>query len=182
MPTILTHAALPLIAGWAAGRERLPPRIVALAMVAAVLPDADVLSFSAGIPYDAPLGHRGISHSLAFALFLGLLAALAAPVLRSSRLKAFIFVALAAASHGLTDMLTDGGRGVALWWPLSDDRLFAAARPLEVASIGLRGFEKGTIWSALGSELVWLILPAILLAVLYRHRARPHIDLEQGQT
>ena len=168
MPTILTHAALPVIVGWAAGGHRIPKRLVVAGAIAAVLPDLDVVAFRLGIPYGAPLGHRGISHSLAVALLFGMLAASAAPSLRSRRWLAFLFVALAAASHGLTDMLTNGGRGVAFWWPLSDDRFFAPLRPIDVSAIGVRGLQNGSILGTVASELMWLVVPAFVLALLYR--------------
>jgi len=182
MPTVLTHAALPLIAGAAMGRARAPVPLVIAGMVAAALPDLDVISLSAGIPYDAPASHRGISHSLAFAVFVGLLAWCCGSWLKAKRMTAFLFVGLAAASHGLADMLTNKGRGVEYWWPLSDERYFAAFRPLDVASIGLRGVRAGTIWDALWSEFIWLILPAIVLALLYRFWWVPHIDSARGES
>ena len=37
MPTILTHALIPLAAGVALGRKRLPPRLVGAGMLAAML-------------------------------------------------------------------------------------------------------------------------------------------------
>jgi inner membrane protein len=43
-----------------------------------------------------------------------------------------------AASHPLLDAVTDGGLGVALLWPFSNERFFAPWRPLPVAPIGAR--------------------------------------------
>ena len=48
---------------------------LAAGVIAAMLPDADVLAFALHIPYADAFGHRGASHSL---LFAGVLAALAA--------------------------------------------------------------------------------------------------------
>jgi inner membrane protein len=62
VPTIITHAALPLIAAWGVGK-RIPAGLALAGAGAAMLPDADVVGFLLGIPYDAPLGHRGASHS-----------------------------------------------------------------------------------------------------------------------
>jgi inner membrane protein len=47
-------------------------RLALVLVTLAVLPDLDVLGFHAGIPYEHPLGHRGLSHSLLFALVVGL--------------------------------------------------------------------------------------------------------------
>ncbi|WP_182267262.1 metal-dependent hydrolase [Stenotrophomonas maltophilia] len=75
MPSIITHAAVPLALWCAADRGRIPPRLLAAGVIAAMLPDADVLAFALHIPYADAFGHRGASHSL---LFAGVLAAVAA--------------------------------------------------------------------------------------------------------
>ncbi|AVH93196.1 metal-dependent hydrolase [Stenotrophomonas maltophilia] len=75
MPSIITHAAVPLALWCAADRGRIPPHLLAAGVIAAMLPDADVLAFALHIPYADAFGHRGASHSL---LFAGMLAALAA--------------------------------------------------------------------------------------------------------
>lgn len=75
MPSIITHAAVPLALWCAADRGRIPAWLLAAGVVAAMLPVADVLAFALHIPYADAFGHRGASHSL---LFAGVLAALAA--------------------------------------------------------------------------------------------------------
>lgn len=40
------------------------------------------------------------------------------------------------ASHGLLDALTDGGLGIALLWPFTNERFFAPWAPIPVAPIG----------------------------------------------
>jgi inner membrane protein len=174
MPTIFTHAVIPLAAGLALGRRTLSPRLVAAGMLAAIAPDFDSIAFKLGIAYADQFGHRGASHSFVFALMLGVLAALAAPWLRTTRMKAFAFIATCTASHPLLDAFTDGGLGVALLWPWSHERLFAPWRPIEVSPIGagffsLRGVE--VLWS----ETKWVVLPTLAIAlegcVLRKHVA-----------
>src|SRR5512142_630583 len=86
----------------------------------ALLPDADVVAFALGIPYWAPFGHRGASHSIVFALLTALVA-----FAITRRWKTALLVLLTVASHGPLDTLTDGGLGVALFWPFSTHRYFA---------------------------------------------------------
>ena len=74
MPTVLTHAALPLIAAWALGPKRVPPRLAVAGALLAVAPDLDVIGRAFDMPHTAPLGHRGISHSIIAAALLALLA------------------------------------------------------------------------------------------------------------
>lgn len=102
----------------------------------AMLPDADVIAFKLGLPYSAPWGHRGATHSLAFAALVATAAMGLAPLLRIKPWRMGLLSLLAVGSHGLLDSLTDGGLGAALFWPLSNVRHFAPVRPLPVAPIG----------------------------------------------
>ena len=181
MPTILTHAALPLIAAWGLGPKRVSPRLAMTGAVVAVLPDLDVIVRLFGISADSPLGHRGISHSLAAALLLAVAGSwLLGP--RPPWRSSLPFLFPAGLSHGLTDMLTDGGKGIALFWPVSDARLFAPFRPVEVSPILLRGIESGKLPIVLASEAIWVLLPICTLALLFRWVVAPHIDLPRGQS
>lgn len=164
MPTFVSHAAVPLALGAGLGEPAISRRLLAAGVVASMLPDFDVVAFRLGIAYADGLGHRGASHSLLFALVLGLLALAAAPELNSSRVKAFLFVAASAASHPLLDTLTNGGLGVALFWPWSDARYFAPWRVIEVSPIGLR-FMSAHGLEVLRSEFLWIWLPAIAMAI-----------------
>lgn len=171
MPTLLTHPAVPLALGLGLGAERIPARLLAFGAVAAMLPDLDVLAFRFGIAYGDPLGHRGFTHSLAFAALLALMATLLARRLRSPRWAAGLFVFVAAASHGLLDMLTTGGKGVALFWPLAPDRLFFPWQVIRVSPIGLDRFFGPAGAATLLSELSWVWGPsaaAVLLLWLSR--------------
>lgn len=135
-----------------------------------MLPDLDVISLRLGVPYSAPFGHRGATHSLIFAA----VAALASTLLarregeRSSRI---VFIALlVAVSHPLLDALTDGGLGVALLWPISTQRFFFPWTPIPVAPIGaamlsVRGLR------VLLFEAVWF-LPLCAWALWPRSSAR----------
>jgi inner membrane protein len=168
MPTIITHAAIPLAIGLGLGSRAISPRLLLAGVVASMLPDADVLGFHFGVPYGDALGHRGLSHSLAAAALVGLLAALAAPWLASTRRVAFTFIACCTASHGLLDMLTNGGLGVALFWPASTARHFFPWHGIAVSPIGVTG-----IFSARGvhlalSELRWIWLPSLLAMLTLR--------------
>jgi len=151
---------LHIAAGLAAGRAFAPTWRSRTAFVAlSLFPDADVVAFALGIPYEHQLGHRGFTHSLAFAVALGVAAAL---VSWGPRMwKAGVLVAITVASHGLFDMLTDGGLGVALWWPMDDARHFFGWRPIPVAPIGVG------MWSERGLHVLLAELPAALPLLIY---------------
>ena len=123
------------------------------------LPDADVIGFSLGVPYEAPWGHRGATHSFAFALAIGAAAGIVAWRLRRSAIRTAAMAAAVVASHSLLDILTDGGLGCALLWPFDDTRYFAPWRPIPVAPIGLAFFSPFgltvAIWEAVIFAPLW---------------------------
>ena len=134
-----------------------------LLIVLSFLPDADVIAFRLGIPYGAPYGHRGAFHSLAFAAIVGLALWPLARAMRSPALFLALTGSVVMATHGLLDTLTDGGKGIALLWPFTDERFFAPWRPIPVAPIGPR------VLSAAGLKLMaWealLFLPFFIVGL-----------------
>ncbi len=168
MPTLITHAAVPLIARIGLGPETVSNRLLKVACLAAVLPDADVVAFLLGIPYGDPMGHRGMSHSIALALCAGGIAAWGHAWLQSKRVTAFLLVAGSMASHGLLDAFTNGGLGVAFFWPFSDVRYFFSDHPIEVSAIGLKYLFTERTLTVLKSEALWVWFPALTLALAFR--------------
>lgn len=101
-----------------------------------LLPDIDVYGFRMGVPYGAPWGHRGATHSFVFALAATLVVALIAKLARLPVWRTTLIGMAVVFSHALLDTLTDGGLGCALLWPFSRERFFAPWTPLPVAPIG----------------------------------------------
>ena len=169
MPTILSHALVPLAVAALAGPARISPRVAMGGALLAMLPDADVITFHFGVAYGDTWGHRGAAHSLIFAGLIVTALGTAIPKLRQGWTLPFLFLAMA--SHGLLDTLTDGGKGVALLWPFSDARLFAPWRPIRVSPIGARFLSLRGL-ATLISEAQWIWLPcaAIILGAKLRHQ------------
>ena len=140
MATIFTHALLPVAARAAIGRNHISNRLLVVAMIATIIPDADVIAFVFDVPYADQFGHRGFTHSLAFAGFVGLIGAYFAQHLDAGRVTAFATLSLATASHPLLDSFTNGGLGVAWFWPFTDTRYFMPWQPIEVSPIGASNF------------------------------------------
>ena len=173
MPSILSHPAVPLALAIGLGSRTISPRLLFAGVVASIIPDLDVLTFRLGIPYSNVMGHRGISHSLAFAIGPGLLATASCTWLKTSRSSAFIFVAISAASHGLLDMLTNGGSGIAFLWPMSDSRFFFPTQVIEVSPLSMSRFFGSAGTRVLGSELMWVWTPSIAICfAIYALRRR----------
>lgn len=163
MTTIFTHAAVPLMLGAALRRRTIGGRLLAAGAIAAMLPDADVLAFRLHIPYANAFGHRGATHSIAFAALLAMVAALSHRWLGSTKRVAALFIGLSTLSHPLLDACTDGGLGVALAWPFTDARWFAPFHPIAVSPIGARFFSERGL-QVIASELCWVWLPTAVVA------------------
>jgi inner membrane protein len=168
MPTIPTHAVAAVALGTAFPRSVVSSNWLAIGAVCAMLPDADVMGFRFGIQYGDLLGHRGLTHSLAFA---ALLAAGAIVIGRrvdatSHRGLLWLYVFAATASHGLLDALTNGGLGVALFAPLDETRYFFGVRPIVVSPIGLTRIFSQRGLAVISSELRWIWVPSALLAAV----------------
>ncbi|HEY4228787.1 MAG TPA: metal-dependent hydrolase [Thermoanaerobaculia bacterium] len=166
MASVISHPAVPLAIAVAAGRDAVPPRLALVACAASVLPDIDALGYWAGVPYDAPLGHRGFTHSLVFAALLAACGAGLARRLGTSRGIAFGVVLLSGASHGLLDALTTGGMGVAFFSPFSNERYFFPWRVIAVSPIGIGRFFSERGLRILRSELLWIWAPCAAIAAV----------------
>jgi inner membrane protein len=175
MPTVVTHGAVAIGLGRALGlASRRPLLLWALSAGASAMPDLDVVAWPLGIPYGTRWAHRGISHSLAFAVMAGIILSVCFHRrlgLRPGRLAAYF--ALVTASHGVLDALTNGGPGVAFFAPFDDTRYFFPWRPVLVSPIGLRFFSRWGL-EVMQSELVWIWLPLglALAAIELARRAR----------
>lgn len=166
MPTIITHPVIPLSIAFLAGRKIVSGRLLSAAVIASVLPDADVVGLIFGIPYEHVLGHRGFSHSITFALIIGLLGKFFARNLSAAPTVAFFFIFISTLSHGLLDALTNGGLGVAFFSPFNNDRFFFSWRPIRVSPMSLEPFLARRGWRVFASEFLWVWLPALSLNVL----------------
>lgn len=178
MPSIISHAAIPLALWYAADRGRISPRLLAAGTAAAMLPDLDVAAFALGIPYADGFGHRGASHSILFAVLIASLGIAACKALRARPSQAAAWLFVCAISHPLLDTMTSGGLGVALLWPWSEQRFFAPWRPILVSPFA-NGFFSARGMLTLLSELRWVWLPLFVGATLWKliQRAEPPADV-----
>lgn len=144
-------------------------KILTLSVICTIIPDADVLGFFAGIPYGHPLGHRGFSHSILFALLFSLFikqAFVREIKLRSRKgLLLWVLFFLCTISHSLLDSLTSGGLGVGYFIPFHNERFFSPWRPIQVSPIGIASFftERGS--RVIRSEAFWVGIPSLVLII-----------------
>jgi inner membrane protein len=68
--------------------------------------------------------------------------------------------------------MTTGGLGVAFFAPFHDARYFFPFRPILVSPIGVGRFFSQRGLAVIGSEMVWIWGPALVLAVVASIRRR----------
>ena len=179
MASVLSHAVTAAAIGAGLPPSRLPLAVWGLGIVWSIVPDIDVIGFQLGVPYEAALGHRGLTHSLAFAAVIATVAVWLhqsrGALSRKACGAAWGYLFLATASHGVLDAMTSGGLGVAFFAPLSNARYFLPWRPIAVSPIGFEAFFSTRGLQILATEIVWIWIPAGVLAsifVLTRRLAR----------
>lgn len=169
MASIFGHGAVAIALGVYQPRVWWTPRFWLFSLGCAILPDLDVVGFVLGIPYDHPLGHRGVSHSLLFAGMVGItVVACAFPSLprwTADWWRLVLHFSAVTASHGVLDAMTDGGLGVAFFAPFDHTRYFFAWRPIRVSPIGIVPFFSWKGIMVVISEAVWIGALVGLLAI-----------------
>ncbi|WP_279461857.1 metal-dependent hydrolase [Aeromonas dhakensis] len=166
MPTIVTHAAVPLCLGLGLGSRIISPRLLLAGVTIAMLPDADVLAFKLGVAYGHVFGHRGFTHSLLFAFALPTLAMLFHRQFRASAATVWSFLLVSLLSHSLLDSFTTGGKGVGWLWPWRDERFFAPWQVIRVAPFKLEAYFTARGEAVILSELYWVWLPGVVLMLM----------------
>lgn len=169
MTTLYTHAFAGLAIAAIAAPRRMPWPYWVVAALLPVLPDLDTF---AATSYSSIWGHRGFTHSLTWAAATGAItAALLGWYFRLGYWRIALVFFLAAASHPLLDMITKGGSGVALWWPIGTVRIGSEnLGVIPVSDIALQWPDPRQS-RALQAELLWVWLPltgAVLVAIAVR--------------
>ncbi len=173
MPTVFSHALVGLTASQLY-RPSFSPRdrrvFVGLSVALPLVPDVDGVFLKLGwIPYEHFFGHRGFSQSLVAAAILGALAAAwfarTSTTARGIRVKLSLYFAAIIATHGILDMATSGGEGIALLAPFDNTRLFFTFRPISVSPISPSLWFTRVGFDAMRSELltIWSICLALLI-------------------
>jgi inner membrane protein len=169
MASLFGHAFIAIALGKSFSRNQRTWKLILIAIVCAILPDADVIAFQFGVPYNSFWGHRGFSHSFLFALLFAVL--MTAVFYRKhfftkKGIFLLLFFFLSGASHSILDALTDGGYGVAFFSPFDNTRYFLPFTPIRVSPIGILQFfsERGV--QVIRSEIVWLGIPGFIYMII----------------
>jgi len=164
LATLISHP-IPAIALNLCVKE-IPKRksLFGFSVLLTIMPDFDVVAFRLGIPYEHILGHRGITHSILFALLVSILIAKFRLKYTGKDLKigsGILF--LSCISHGILDGFTNGGLGVGYFIPFTAERYFFPFTPIEVSPIGLRNFLSYRGLEVLFSEFKIIWIPSLII-------------------
>ena len=174
MPSIPTHFFVGVALGQGADQKlRADWRFWVLAIVCSALPDVDVIGFHFGVKYGDLWGHRGMTHSILFAVLIGIAAGVFLGGSRAEITRQSILLFLITCSHGVLDAMTDGGLGVAFFSPFDATRYFLPWRPILVSPLSASRFFTTRGMSIVLNELVVVWVPMVVLGlVLYTVRRR----------
>lgn len=186
MPSAFSHAIASVALGRTYTARKLPLRFWVLSIGCALAPDFDVAFNHLGIGYGELLGHRGVTHSLLFAIVLSaavLLLAFRRPISGINRGALFFYFFLVTISHAILDAMVDGTVGVAFFAPFSSTRYFLPWRPIVSSPIGM-AFFSSTGATVLMNEFIWVWLPStiVILAPWLRRRFLTGREEKKAQT
>lgn len=163
MASAFSHMAVPIALASAVGRPKISWKLLVLGLFLSVLPDFDSLAFRFDVPYESQWGHRGFTHSILFAVFIALLCLLLSKFFSAKAKTVFLFSFVSIMSHAILDAFTNGGLGVAFFWPITSARYFFPWQVIEVSPISITRFfsEKGV--AVLSSEFFYIWMPCLLV-------------------
>jgi inner membrane protein len=171
MASAFGHAAVSLALNQTGLVKQYSWRLMACGVVLSVLPDADSVGFTLGVPYGSFWGHRGFSHSILFAVLISIFTQVL--LFRNGKslgeaIRVFLFLFLSCVSHSILDAMTTGGLGVAFFSPFDNARYFLPFRPIKVSPISINAFFNGKGWAVIQSESIWIGIPCILIIICSR--------------
>jgi inner membrane protein len=162
MPSAFAHALASLTITKAGPKRIWSRKLAIVSIISGVLPDLDCIGFHTKVPYDHPLGHRGFSHSILFALLWALVLTILAFKKSTAKFKIFVVLFLSTISHGILDAFTNGGQGVGFFIPFNNERFFFPMRPIEASPLSIASFFEQAL-PILTNEILWIGIPCLLV-------------------
>jgi inner membrane protein len=158
---------------WSFGSGKQTVKLLLLSIFCSLIPDADVLGYHwFYIPSYSFFGHRGFFHSPFFAAILSIFIVCVfyrdAAIFSKLWWKYVFYFFIIGASHGLLDALTNGGNGIALLSPITNERYFLPWTPIEVSPLSLNRFLSQRGLTVLISELIWIWAPLFLVLIFLK--------------
>ena len=174
MPSVITHSLVGVVISKMIPVKSVPRRFWVLSVLLPALPDIDVIGLFFGFTGEDVFGHRGITHSLFFAVIVGVSTVAVFfrknNLTRNARMLLMMYFALLIASHGFLDAFNDTRMGVAFWAPFENGRYLFPFNPIVPSSVLLpEGTPVGfaliieKIYILMRSEILWIWIPLFAL-------------------
>jgi len=178
LPTIISHSVVAVSSAYGFRSGKISLKFWILSIACSILPDADVIGYRwLYIPSYDFFGHRGFFHSPFFAALLSVIIVFIfyrkEGIFSKQWWKYVLYFFILAASHGILDALTNGGNGIALLSPFTNERYFFPWTPIEVSPLSIKAFLSQRGLTVLKSELLWIWVPAFLIIAFLKIKERP---------
>ena len=179
LPTIITHSIVAVSSAYGFRFAKETWKLWILSIACSILPDADVIGYRwLYIPTYGFFGHRGFFHSPFFAALLSIFIVgifYRKEVIFSKQWwKYVLYFFILSASHGLLDALTNGGNGIALLSPITNERYFFPWTPIEVSPLSIKAFFSQRGFTVLISEIIWIWAPCLLFIIFLELKRRKY--------
>ena len=173
MPTIITHSVFAVSTAAGFRYANLSLKLLVLSVVCSIIPDADVFGYHwLYIPSNHFFGHRGFFHSPFFAALFSIFIVTIfyrKEVTFSKQWRSYVlYFFILTTSHGILDALTNGGQGIALLSPVSNQRYFFPWTPVEVSPLNIKAFFSQRGLTVLKNEMIWIWAPSFLIAIFLK--------------
>ena len=170
MPSIFTHPLVGLAAAKMLPARYRTKRFWVLSFLCPFIPDLDGIGFYLGLPYEHLFGHRGVTHSVFFALALAIVIVAIffherEGLSKRNVLLVAYFTAITV-SHGILDAITNTSNGVAFFSPIITTRFLFGFTPIEASPLSPAEFFGERGFHVIMNELVWVWMPLIALVIV----------------
>ena len=170
MPSIFTHPLVGLAAAKMMPARYRTKRFWILSFLCPFIPDLDGIGFYLGLPLEHFFGHRGITHSVFFALVLSVVIVAVffndrGFFSKRSVLLVAYFVAITV-SHGILDAVTNTTNGVAFLSPIITTRFLFDFKPIESSPLSPAEFFGEQGFHIILGEIVWVWMPLIAAVIV----------------
>lgn len=173
MPTIITHSVIAVSTAVGFKYAKLSIKLLVLSVACSIIPDADVFGYHwLYIPSNHFFGHRGFFHSPFFAALLSILIVAIFYRKEVTFSKQWwnhvLYFFILTTSHGILDALTNGGQGIAILSPVSNQRYFFPWTPIEVSPLNIKTFFSQRGLTVLRNEIIWIWGPSFLIVIFLK--------------
>lgn len=165
MASVFGHVVSAIGIGSVFPRKEMTAKVFLIGAISASMPDLDVISWYLDVYGMDMLEHRGLTHSLPFALLWSVLLVFGFHKQSEVKTKLWFYYFLCTASHGLIDGCTTGGDGIAYFAPFSSFRTHLPFEVIQVSPLGVKRFFSEWGLKVIKSELIWIGIPSLCLMI-----------------